>query len=155
MNENIIKDSEKLPNKVKLSIEQGKKIEKEWNDENQLNSLINDCINIENNISEINIINKKIQNIKDYNDNIEIKFLPGEKNKIDEFLGKIKLFGEIYIFNCYNLFKDSIILNLDDKYDFILKEFVRRNHEIKSSKLIYRAKGMEIVLKIFLINVME
>ena len=83
MNEKIIKDSEKLPNKVKISLEKGKSIEKEWNDEIKLNSLINDCINIENNINEINTINNKIQNINDYNDNIEIKFLPEEENKIN------------------------------------------------------------------------
>ena len=82
LNERIIKDSEKLPNEVKISLEKGKSIEKEWNDENKLNSLINDCINIENNINEINTINNKIQKINDYNDNIEIKFLPNEENNI-------------------------------------------------------------------------
>ena len=38
-----------------MSLEKGKNIENEWNDENKLNSLINDCITIENNIKEINI----------------------------------------------------------------------------------------------------
>ena len=52
--EDIIKKSEKLPNKIKKSIEKGKIINKEWN-ENNLSSLINDCIIIENNIKEINI----------------------------------------------------------------------------------------------------
>ena len=33
---------------VKLSLEKGKLIDKEWNDKNKLNSIINDCINIEN-----------------------------------------------------------------------------------------------------------
>ena len=61
--EDLIKKSEKLPNKIKKSIEKGKIIDKEWN-ENNLSSLINDCINIENNIKEINIIN---DNIKKYN----------------------------------------------------------------------------------------
>ena len=55
-NEDIIKDNEKLPNKIKLS-EKGKIINEKWNeDNNQINSLINDYINIENNIKEINII---------------------------------------------------------------------------------------------------
>ena len=44
-----------------MSLEKGKKINEEWNDDN-LNSLINDCINIENNIKEINIINESIKN---------------------------------------------------------------------------------------------
>jgi len=139
LNEKIIKDSEKLPNKIKISLERGKIIEKEWNNDNKLNSLINDCINIENNINEINTINNKIQNIKDYNDNIVIKFLPDEENKIDEFLGKIKLFGKIFAFNHRNLFIDSLILNKNDKYEFIIKALENRNHKIKESKLIYRA----------------
>ena len=44
-NEDIIKESEKLPNKTKKLLEKGKTIDKEWNN-NKLNSLINDCINI-------------------------------------------------------------------------------------------------------------
>ena len=58
--EDIIKESEKLPNKIKISLEKGKLIDKEWNDDN-LNSLINDCVNIENNIEEINKINENIK----------------------------------------------------------------------------------------------
>ena len=57
--EDLIKDSEKLPNKIKISLEKGKSIDKDWND-NQLNNFINDCIEIENNIKEINIINQNI-----------------------------------------------------------------------------------------------
>ena len=43
--EDLINKSEKLPNKIKKSIEKGKIIDKEWN-ENNLSLLINDCINI-------------------------------------------------------------------------------------------------------------
>ena len=43
--EDIIKKSENLPNKIKKSIEKGKIIDKEWSD-NNLSTLINDCINI-------------------------------------------------------------------------------------------------------------
>ena len=57
--EDIIKTNEKIPNKIKKSIEKGKIIEKEWND-NNLSSLNNDCIIIENNINEINNINDSI-----------------------------------------------------------------------------------------------
>ena len=67
INEEIIKESEKLPNKIKISIEKGKMIDKEWN-ENNLISLINDCINIENNIKEINIINDNIKKSNLYKD---------------------------------------------------------------------------------------
>ena len=46
-NEDILKEGEKLPYKIKESLEKGKIIEKEWNN-NKLNSSINDCLNIEN-----------------------------------------------------------------------------------------------------------
>ena len=45
--EDIIKEGEKLPNKIKESLEKGKILENKWNN-NKLNSSINDCLNIEN-----------------------------------------------------------------------------------------------------------
>ena len=63
-NENLIKDSEKLPNKIRQSLEKGKALDNDWND-NELNCLINDCINIENNIKDIKaIFNTTIQSAK-------------------------------------------------------------------------------------------
>ena len=74
--EDIIKECEKFPKGIKESLERGKIINNEWNN-HKLNILINDCLNIENNIKEINIIN---ENIKKYNSmNLNIKFYPGEK----------------------------------------------------------------------------
>ena len=49
INDEIINKSEKLPKIIKLSLEKGKLINKEW-DNNNLNSYIYDCINLENNI---------------------------------------------------------------------------------------------------------
>ena len=92
-NEDIIKESEKLPNKTKILLEKGKAIDKEWNN-NKLNSLINDCINIENNIKEINNINEKIKKCN-LNQNIKINFYPEEEDEINKFLEKIKSFGNI------------------------------------------------------------
>ena len=43
-NEDIIKKGEKLPKKIKISLEKGKLIDKEW-ENNDLLSYINDCIN--------------------------------------------------------------------------------------------------------------
>ena len=99
-NEDIIKLSENLPNKIKISLEKGKIINKEWNNNNQLNSLINDCINIENNIKEINNINGTIKNMN-LNKNIKIKFIPEEENYYNDLLESIKKFGKI----SYNKFK--------------------------------------------------
>ena len=48
-----------MPEKIKKSLEKRKILENEWND-NKLISIINDCINIENDISQINEINENI-----------------------------------------------------------------------------------------------
>ena len=49
-----IKKGEKIPKQIKASLEKGKIIDKQW-DNNNLCSYINDCINIENNIKSLNI----------------------------------------------------------------------------------------------------
>ena len=76
--EKIIKQNEKLPNQIKEFMEKGKIIEKEWkNKNNKLNILINECIDIENNINNIKIIN---ENIEKYNSqNVSFVFFPEKK----------------------------------------------------------------------------
>ena len=93
--DNIIQESEKLPNKIKISLEKGKLINNNWNNDN-LNSLINDCLNIEHNIDEINIIK---QSMKKYN-TTQNKFMfiqNEEENK--QLLETIKNYGIITNFN--------------------------------------------------------
>ena len=92
-NEDIYKKGEKLPNQIKLSLEKGKIIDKELNN-NNLYSYINDCINIENNIKAINIINDKINKCK-INTSLKLKFSPKE-DSFNEFLMSINSFGHIY-----------------------------------------------------------
>ena len=92
--EQLIKEGEKLPNKTKILIENGKKINNEWNDKNKLNSIINDCIDIENNIRDIKIVNEKIKK-SNSKINIEIKFNPAE-DELNKFLENINHFGNIY-----------------------------------------------------------
>jgi len=100
-NEDIIKESEKLPNKIKISLEKGKLIDKEWNDDN-LNCLINDCVNIENNIEEINKIN---ENIKKCNLNKDKKiFYNIEEEDNNNLINTIHNFGKIITDN--NLYDD-------------------------------------------------
>ena len=53
--ENIIKDGEKLPEKIKISLEKAESINNEWNDTNKLGQIVYECINIENNINQIKI----------------------------------------------------------------------------------------------------
>ena len=93
----LIEEGEKLPKKVKLSLEKGKSINNEWEDKNKLSSLINDCVNIENNIKDINTINDNIKKCNLITD-LEIKFSP-EKDGINKFLERIKEFGKIYYIN--------------------------------------------------------
>ena len=82
--ENFVKENEKLPNKIKISLEKCKINDNDCNDKNKLNFLINNCINIENNIKDINIINEKIEK---YNNifNVESKIdFSIKKNEIEE-----------------------------------------------------------------------
>ena len=99
-NKDLFKENEKLPEQIKISLEKWKNIDRKWDNKNiKLNSLINSCINIENNINDIHKIN---ENVKKYNitKNIKIDFFP-EEYEINKFLEKIKKFGDIY----YNDFK--------------------------------------------------
>ena len=98
--EEIIHRSENLPNELKKSIEKGKLIEKEWNYK-KLNKLINDCISIENNITNIKDINENIGKCN-LNKN-KIVFIPEKENEVNEFLEKIKIFGKIEINNEDNI----------------------------------------------------
>ncbi len=115
--EDIIKNTDKLQNKIKINLEKGKLIGKDWNDNNKLNLLINDCINIENNIEDLKTINENFK--KCNNENIEkIKFIPDEENKINEFMEIIKSFGNIYYDNISYKFKQCPIDTKEDlKYE--------------------------------------
>ena len=94
--EDIIKESEKLPNKIKLSLEKGKINDDEWKDDNKLSSLINICINIEKKIKEIDIINKKIKNSN--TSNLIIKFNSNDY-KENKLINSINKFGDVYFTN--------------------------------------------------------
>ena len=126
-NEDIIKESEKLPNKIKLSIEKGKLINNEWSDNNKLSSIINDCINIEDNIKNINIINDNIKKCK-LNKDINIQF-----NIDDNYIKITKSLGQILdIFNI-----DSLILkNKEDINKFY--NLISNQIKINNIKLLYR-----------------
>jgi len=131
--EDIIEESIKLPNKIKKYLEKGNISDDEWNDNNKLSSLINDCINIENNIKNIYYINDNIKNSKKFND-IKINFSPNEES-INEFIQNIKIFGNIGIH--LNYFDDSLILkNKDDSKNLI--KLISNRIQIKSTKLLYR-----------------
>ena len=128
----VIKEAEKLPIKIKTSLEKGEKIMKEDNNNNKLVFLLNDCINVENNILYIKNIKEKINKVKNFND-LNINFIPEEEEKINEFLENIKKFGEI---NCveniiYQFNKSSIIKNDIENINLIgkwIKEKINKNN---------------------------
>ena len=78
-----MKEEEKLPNKIKLTLERVKSMNIELN-YNNLNKYINDCIIIENDIEKINLINEQIDK-SIQNDTSKIKFYPEENEKNDIF----------------------------------------------------------------------
>jgi len=127
-NDIYCKESEKL----KISLEKGKLINNEWNEDNKLSSIINDCINIEDNIKNINIINDNIKKCK-LNKDVEIQFNI-ENEYFDNYIKSIKLLG--HILDKFNI--DSLILkNKDDLnkfYNLILNQI-----KINNIKLLYRS----------------
>ena len=148
INEDILKQSEKLPNKIKLSLEKGEKIDKE-NKDNNLSSNIYKCINIENNIKEINIINEKIKNCKN-NYNKKLYFYPNKEEHIIKYIEKIKNFGKICLpskIKDYNLTK-SIKLNSGIRSIIVLSNndiaLGKRNGEL----MIFDSKEFKEIAKV-------
>ena len=90
-NIDIIRECDKLSNKIKISLEKGKEIENNW-DNNKLKILIFNCINIEKNIKEINLLNKNIEKISDLDINFKFNL---EESKVNKLLDSIKIFGKI------------------------------------------------------------
>ena len=63
--DDIIKKSEKFPDKIKNALIKGKQINDDWDNNNDiLNSKINDCIQIENSIKLIKNLNDNIKKYK-------------------------------------------------------------------------------------------
>ena len=142
--EDITKNFEKLPNKIKLALEKGKNIEKEWKENINLNSVIYDCINIENNINEINKINNDIKKYH-LNQKIEIKFNLDE-NKIQDFIEEIKALGQITteeeeFFNNYKIEVKNPIYTLNNHSNNVLCLIV-----IKDGRLVSGARDYKIII---------
>ena len=92
--EKKIIDYEKEPKKIKEILERKKDINQKLKDSFLLNSFINDCINIENELKKISELNDIINN---YNINSELKiFFYPEENEINLIYDNIKSFGKIY-----------------------------------------------------------
>jgi hypothetical protein len=92
--EDLIKAAEKIPKNIKISLENGLKMNNEWNENDKLSLVLNDCINIEKTINDMILINKSVQKNKKINK--EIKF---SKNQNETLINLIKEFGNIEIIN--------------------------------------------------------
>ena len=97
--ENLIKDIEKLPYKFKKYLEKEKIVDKDWENDNKLDLIINDCLIIEDIIKVLKTINSNLKEFNQSKDSI-IKFIPeiGD-NKNNAFLKNIEAFGQIVIIN--------------------------------------------------------
>ena len=82
-NKNILKEVEKLPKKIKLSLEEGKSVDNGNKLDKNLNSVIYRCINIENNIEEINLIKEKMKKVVNYMMLILNSFLKKKKKSMN------------------------------------------------------------------------
>ena len=101
--ENSLKEEEKLPGKIKSSMEKVKEMDKELEEIN-LNKYINNCIIIENDIEKINLINKQINKYIE-NEGKKVQFFPDE-NGINNMLEKIRSFGKIEYINGFFQFRE-------------------------------------------------
>ena len=129
LDEQIIKKYEKLPNKVKMYLEKGKIIEKNWESNKKLNKFVYECLNIE---YIINDINKKKEKTKNYNlENNKFEFLLND-NIENNLLQLIQRFGKISKIESNTLEKESkeIKSEVDGEKD---NDIIKHSFFIKSS----------------------
>ena len=125
LKDNILKDIEKLPDKIKLSLQKSKNIEEFHNF-----NLIKECIGIENNIRKINDINSNINKIYKSAD-LKMQFIP-EDYELNKFIENIKTFGNVTIKNgFFNVINESSIIRYDiDSIELIsnwIEEAIKKN----------------------------
>ena len=133
-NENIIRESEKLPEKIKISLKKCKSLNNEWNDNDKLRQIIINCINIENNINKINEINENIKKCNLNRDEI-INF--NSIKAIDALIDSIKAFGTLNKKSSCNNIDTLILKNKEEIKKFF--DLVSNNIEINNIQLLYRA----------------
>lgn len=111
--EDIIKKNQKILNEIKNWNDMGKNIEKEWNNDNKLNLLINNCIIIENNLKTINDdINIIRENQKKVFNEIFFKY------NLNTILDDIKKFGKFEFFTKLEYIESLGNQYIDTKVEF-------------------------------------
>ena len=136
--EDIVIECDKLPNKIKTSLEKGKNIDFNLNkDNNKINSLINDCLNIENTIVYVKKLNDTMKKYKSIN--VNVNFIPEEKD-MGIFIKTINDFGNI----AFNNFK---FIECPEKISDCRKYTVsgeKRNILIKTGEIIRKEIRKEV-----------
>ena len=133
-NEDIIKEGEKLPNKIKMTLEKSKLLDNEWNDNNKLISIINICIKLENNIKDINLMNNNINKCK-LNKDLQIDFSI-DNELSNKYIENIKNFGKINKIPIDLGLVNKIIKNNEEAEEFC--KFLFKDRIIKFD-LLYQA----------------
>ena len=137
---NFMKDIEKLPNKIKISLDKYKNfVENNLKNDNIITEL-KECLEIENNINIINKTNSFIEMIEDSKNN-EIMFTP-EENELDKFIEQVKNLGLI-ITNSNtenNGLKSSLIIKNEIKNIELITNWIKEtiNKDEIKFELIFR-----------------
>jgi len=131
----IIKNCEKLPNKIKQELEKFKAFSNNWEDNNNLKFLIYDSINLENFIKDIDNIYEIVK--KSDKIDLNIKFFYEESFLLE----KIKNFG--IIDNNILFDNPSNIIHKSGNINFVIKQIkINNNIDLNENchlKLLYRA----------------
>ena len=126
-NEQIIRECDRLPKKIKISLEKGKEIENNWN-KGKLTLLVNNCLNIENNIKEIKLLNKNIEKTNSLK--INMKFYPEEGiNELLDWLKKFGVIGKSTGFDSKIEFDENLILSWLNNRKFITELLFRKSRD--------------------------
>ena len=133
--EEIIRESEKLPGKIKKCLESGDEIKNKWNKENELSEAINYCIEFGNSLDKIDEINQKIN--KCNSNEIEIDF-EIDKKKFEEEIKTLGILNEKEKEDK----KEKAIHDLDEEpQNEKSRKSSRSNSSSKSDKSISRSRS--------------
>ena len=138
LNDEKIQKMEKLPNKSRKLIEELKLKSKDLNwRNNKLTSLVNECLNLENNLKEVNEIHELSETLKKYNPLMNFysyEFVIDEEEDENNIIKIINNFGKLKKIETdkkEDIFDSNIIYNEKD-----IKEWLNNRNFI--SKLLYR-----------------
>jgi len=157
-NESSLKDYDNQSKKIKISLNEKKLLDKEWKDENII-SLINECINVENNIKNL----KKLNNNLKKNDSKKIYTVDNnfQEEQINKFIKTIKNLGDIYYnfefennmnekqnYICSGEIENIITKNVEDKkwVRILSKNIIKNTKEYSRKIKILNSKSKEIMV---------